>query len=109
MSFIKLPSFLGLKRRNVKCDANKSTIAILCLGAISIHFNIIRKFCSDFVISKSVFSAKSDKVFLALIIGSVFTVSFDLSQGVMCDSAVISNLNIKGKFNVNLISCALKN
>ena len=49
------------------------------------------------------------KVFLALIIGSVFTVSFDLSQGVMCDSAVISNLNIKGKFNVNLISCALKN
>ena len=49
------------------------------------------------------------KVFWALIIGSVFTVSFDLSQGVMCDSAVISNLNIKGKFNVNLISCALKN
>ena len=61
------------------------------------------------VISKSAFTAKSDKVFWALIIGSVFTVSFDLSQGVMCDSAVISNLNIKGKFNVNLISSALKN
>ena len=27
----------------------------------------------------------------------------------MGDSAVISNLNIKGKFNVNLISCPLKN
>ena len=48
------------------------------------------------------------KVFLALIIGSVFRVSFDLSQGVMCDSAVISSLNIKGKFNVNLISVLLK-
>ena len=100
MSFIKLPSFLGLKRRNVKCDANKSTIAILCLGAISIHFNIIRKFCSDFVISKSVFSAKSDQSILGFNyrVCIYITVSFDLSQGVMCDSAVISNLNIKGEF-----------
>ena len=61
------------------------------------------------VISKSAFTTKSDEVFLALIIGFVFTVSFDLSQGVMCDNTVISNLNIKGKFNFNLISCALKN
>ena len=61
------------------------------------------------VISKSAFTTKSDEVFLALIIGSVFRVSFDLSQGVMGDNTLISNLNIKGKFNVNLISCALKN
>ena len=67
------------------------------------HFVVILSFQRVFSLLNQI------KVFWALIIGSVFRVSFDLSQGVMGDNTVISNLSIKGKFNFNLISCALKN